>query len=268
MLDFLLLNQHDVMFIALMASIILLLILESVIPRRKQSFSMLSRWSSNLGLALLNFFLLSFVAVYISSSGWVSSIQISTPLLQYLDFNLFSQFIVVIVVFEFIDYCLHRLMHVVPGLWRIHAVHHCDTSVDVTTANRHHFLEPLFTLVFTIPLIVLLGPSVYALVLFNLLFIIAAAVTHANILLPEKFDRWLRYFVVTPDFHRLHHSSKRQFTDSNYSTIFPWFDYIFATATKVPFDKQNTMELGLSYFRKDEDSRMDRLLLLPFFWKK
>jgi sterol desaturase/sphingolipid hydroxylase (fatty acid hydroxylase superfamily) len=87
---------------------------------------------------------------------------------------------------------------------------------------------------------------------------------HSNIYIPEVINRWLQYFIVTPDFHRLHHCSDRAFTDSNYGTISPWLDYLFGTASSRPFGEQETMELGLEYAREPRDSRIDQLLLMPF----
>jgi sterol desaturase/sphingolipid hydroxylase (fatty acid hydroxylase superfamily) len=86
--------------------------------------------------------------------------------------------------------------------------------------------------------------------------------------LPERLDSVLRKFILTPDFHRLHHSSEARFTDSNYGSMVPWFDYLFGTASNRPYDEQTDMELGLEYLRQPRDSRLDRLVLIPFVWRR
>lgn len=88
--------------------------------------------------------------------------------------------------------------------------------------------------------------------------------SHANLFLPDTVDRTLRKVIITPDFHRNHHCSDWRFTDSNYGVSVPWFDYLFSTATDRPFAEQQSMQLGLEYFREKSDSRLDRLLLMPF----
>jgi sterol desaturase/sphingolipid hydroxylase (fatty acid hydroxylase superfamily) len=268
MLDFLTTNNHNVMFAISFGSIALLLIIESIKPRRKDTGQQLSRWSTNIGISLLNFFLIGYFAVFISSSSWLNSIQQFTPLLHFFEFNQFSQIIIIFVVFEFTTYWLHRLMHVVPVLWRIHAVHHCDTDMDVTTTHRHHFFEPLLSLTISLAIVIVLGPSIAVVIVANIFRTIMTSISHSNIVIPENIEKYLRYFIVTPDFHRLHHASLQKHTDSNYGAIFPWFDYLFGSATQIAFNKQETIELGLSYLRKTSDSRIDRLLLLPFVWKK
>jgi sterol desaturase/sphingolipid hydroxylase (fatty acid hydroxylase superfamily) len=91
--------------------------------------------------------------------------------------------------------------------------------------------------------------------------------SHSNIQLPEAVDRLLRRVVLTPDFHRLHHCSEQRFTDSNYGSVVPWFDYLFGTASARPFEEQATMELGLEYLREPGDSRLDKILTTPFRWE-
>jgi sterol desaturase/sphingolipid hydroxylase (fatty acid hydroxylase superfamily) len=169
-----------------------------------------------------------------------------------------------ILVFEFMGYMFHRAMHAFPWLWRIHLVHHNDTELDFSTTYRSHPLDLVILAPLTVPVVLYLGFPAAALVVYQLLRTTITVFAHSNIYIPEPVDRVLRYIIVTPDFHRLHHSSDRRFTDSNYSAAFPIYDYLFGTATDKPFAEHETMEIGLEYFRDPADSRIDRLLLMPF----
>ena len=103
---------------------------------------------------------------------------------------------------------------------------------------------------------------------FKLCEITMTLFSHSNVHLPQGLDRVLRKVILTPDFHRMHHSSEPRFTDSNYGSMVPWFDYLFGTATNRPFEEQADMELGLEYLRQPRDSRLDRMVLLPFTWRR
>ena len=117
-------------------------------------------------------------------------------------------------------------------------------------------------------LILLLGVPPAAAVSVQLFQLGMTVFTHSNVYLPQWLDRALRPFIVTPDFHRLHHCSEIRHTDSNYGQALPWFDYLFGTASKRPFGEQVDMEIGLEYLREPADSRFDRLLTLPFAWRR
>jgi sterol desaturase/sphingolipid hydroxylase (fatty acid hydroxylase superfamily) len=143
-------------------------------------------------------------------------------------------------------------------------MHHSDVEVDFTTTYRHHPFENLFMATLGVPVVVLLGAPVAAMVAYQALRTTVNILSHSNIRIPERFERWLRYLIVTPDFHHLHHCSDRRFTDSNYSAAVPWFDYLFRTATRKPYADYATMELGLERFRDPIDSRIDQILLMPF----
>ena len=118
------------------------------------------------------------------------------------------------------------------------------------------------------PVVFSLGAPAITIAIYNLVNAIFALVTHGNIKLPKKLDNVLRKFVVTPDFHRLHHSSDKYFTDSNYSGVVPWFDYLFKTSTRKPYAEIPTMELGLDVLRGNKENRLDAMLLTPFIYSQ
>jgi sterol desaturase/sphingolipid hydroxylase (fatty acid hydroxylase superfamily) len=169
-----------------------------------------------------------------------------------------------VVVMELESYSIHRLSHRVPCLWRLHAVHHSDTDFDLTTAYRSHPLEGVFLFIVRGTVIVLLGAPVYAIVIYEAARVAQDLFGHSNVRIPSRVESWLRYVIVTPDFHRLHHSSNSFFTDSNYSATFPWFDYLFGSVSNKPYAEHVDLEIGLEYFRSSRDTRIDQLLLMPF----
>lgn len=260
---FLELHTYEIQFILLFGGILLLLLIEGFIPRRKINKDQTSRWLSNLSITIFNHFFILFYSILIVSFT-NKIIQQNVTLFHAFHVSDLSKFIIVLLIMEFITYWIHRFFHKYPLLWRIHAVHHTDTDVDVTTSHRHHPFEPMINALIVIPVVFALGASSSIIIIYNITYLFFSLVTHSNIFLPEKLDKILRLFVITPDFHRMHHSSNKKYTDSNYGAILPWFDYLFKTATKVSFNENAKMELGLETMRKPEDNRLDKMLLTPF----
>ncbi len=242
---------------------------EMVFPRRTPQASQNYRWINNIALTILNHLVLRWVTIGLTLivSWWSFSQEVG--LLAHLDAGFAASVVIVFLVFELAGYALHRLFHQVPWLWRVHAVHHNDTEVDFSTSYRHHPIEVLLATVVMVSVAALLGAPIEAVAVREIARAMLHGLSHGNVYIPAGIDRALRHIVVTPDFHRLHHASDQRFTDSNYSTVLTIYDHLFKTATSKPFDEQTTMELGLEYFRDPKDSRLDRLLLLPFLqrWK-
>jgi sterol desaturase/sphingolipid hydroxylase (fatty acid hydroxylase superfamily) len=138
------------------------------------------------------------------------------------------QFVLALALLDGWMYVWHRANHVIPVLWRFHRMHHSDRQMDVTTATRFHLGEHVGAAVLRIGLIPLLGFEVWNLVVYDTLVIGITQFHHANISL-GRWDRWLRLFIVTPDMHKVHHSDCQPETDSNYSTVFSWWDRLVVT---------------------------------------
>jgi len=263
--SFLVANMNEIQFAAIFGGMVLMFLIEGFIPRRESSNSQTSRWLSNIALSLFNHFLIIFYSILVY--GLISKFQPDSPLLQHFKVSDVPAFLIILLVMEFVIYWIHRTYHRVPFLWRIHAVHHTDTEIDVTTSHRHHPFEPMINALILSPIIFALGAPVIVIAIYNLLHTALSLFSHSNIVLPEKLDKVLRLFIITPDFHRMHHSSDKQYTNSNYSAIVPWFDYLFKTATRKPFEELPRMELGLETLRKPEDNRLDKIFLTPFIYK-
>ena len=143
-------------------------------------------------------------------------------------------------------------------------MHHADLDFDVTTGIRFHPLEILLSMLIKVAVVISLGLSPLAVLVFEILLNSTALFNHGNLRLPKRLDRYLRWFVVTPDMHRVHHSWYREETDSNFGFNLPWWDRLFGTYRTQPRDGHVGMVIGLPQFRESRDLHLDQLLLQPF----
>jgi len=267
-LDFIHKHFTQIQFAATFGGILVLMLVESFSTRvggQKQPFS---RWLNNLGLAWLNFFIFLYFAYFLHVVGLVAWLTPVEPLYIRFGMPLWILALLTLVFLELLSYWFHRAMHRVAFLWRIHVVHHNDTRLDVTTSHRHHPFEGMLYMLISLPLLLCLGLPATIAYLYFALRLTVVLISHADIRLPVQLDQKLRLFIVTPDFHYLHHLSEQRYTDSNYGTVVPWFDYLFGTASYLPQAELNKQQVGLNYLRSSTDGRIDRLLALPFIFRK
>jgi len=158
-------------------------------------------------------------------------------------------------------YWVHSIEHRIKFLWKFHMVHHADTYVDVTTANRHHPGESLLRAGFTILATLLVGAPVWLVLLYQSMSVVATQFNHANIQLPQWLDRILGWVLVTPNMHRVHHHAFRPHTDSNYGNIFSFWDRLFGTYQHMPVEN---IEYGLDVLDKTKHNDFSYQLGLPF----
>jgi sterol desaturase/sphingolipid hydroxylase (fatty acid hydroxylase superfamily) len=262
-------NRVLLTFLAVIVSLILFPLLEGFIPTRSLPRQVLRRrWPTNLGLLVINQFNVSLIAATatVFVAWWTAERELG--LLTHLELGFWTATLITLLAFEFISYTYHRLLHSVPVLWRMHAVHHCDTDIDFTTTFRNHPLELLTIVPFSVPFVILLGPPAASVVLYQIIRSLVLVFAHSNLRIPVSVDRCLRWFITTPDYHRLHHSNDRQYTDSNFCPTFPIYDYLFGTAKHVPQAQLPEMDLGLDYLSTPRQTRLLNLLLLPFVWNR
>ena len=238
---------------------------EVVAPRRVLTVSKLLRWANNLGLVALNSLLLRLifpaaavgVAAFAAEHGW--------GLLNHFQVPLALAVILATVAMDFVIYLQHVLVHAVPALWRLHRVHHADPDYDVTTGARFHPIEILLSLLIKFATIVVLGPPVVAVVIFEVLLNATAMFNHGNVRLPRPVDRVLRWIVVTPDMHRVHHSVEDDEANSNFGFNLPWWDRLFGTYRDQPRAGHEGMTIGIHRFRDSKQIVwLHGLLTLPF----
>ena len=174
------------------------------------------------------------------------------------------EFIVALFTLDLAIYFQHRIFHHVPVLWRLHRMHHADVDVDVTTGARFHPIEILLSLGIKFVVVIAIGPPAAAVLIFEVALNATSMFNHSNVRMPPWLDRIVRWLVVTPDMHRVHHSIKRYETDSNFGFNFPWWDRLFATYRPQPEAGHDQMTLGIEQFRDPKELRLDRMLVQPF----
>ena len=167
------------------------------------------------------------------------------------------------VLFDLAIYLQHVMVHAVPALWRLHRMHHSDLDFDVTTGARFHPVEILLSMAIKLALVAALGPPAIAVLIFEVALNGSSMFNHANLRLPGALDRCLRWIVVTPDMHRVHHSIVPFETNSNFGFCLPWWDRLFGTYRDQPGAGHVGMTIGIEEFRDPREQRLDRMLTQP-----
>jgi sterol desaturase/sphingolipid hydroxylase (fatty acid hydroxylase superfamily) len=237
---------------------------EVVAPRRALTASKAMRWTSNLGIVVLNTLLLRLafplaaagMAAFAAANGW--------GLLNYFQVPVWLAVPIAVIAMDSVIWLQHVMVHAVPALWRLHRVHHADLDYDVTTGSRFHPIEIGLSMLIKFATIAVLGPPVLAVVVFEVLLNATAMFNHGNIRLPRSLDRVLRWFVVTPDMHRVHHSIEDDESNSNFGFNLPWWDRLFGTYRDQPRAGHDAMTIGIRDHRDPKEvARLDGMLLLP-----
>lgn len=237
-------------------------------PRRTLTISKAIRWANNLGLVFFNSFILRLifpaaavgVAAFAADNGW--------GLLNHFEVSFLPAVMLSVVAMDFVVYLQHVLVHAVPTLWRLHRVHHADLDYDVTTGARFHPIEIIISMLIKFATIVVLGPPLVAVVIFEVVLNAMAMFNHANVRLPLPLDRVLRLIVVTPDMHRVHHSVEDNEANSNFGFNLSIWDRIFGTYIDQPRDGHEGMTIGIHQYREPKQvSWLPGMLALPFMGK-
>ncbi len=237
---------------------------EFIAPRRVLNESKTSRWSTNLSLVLVNTLFVRFtlpilpvgLALILQERDW--------GILNIITMPYWIKIALSVLILDFVIYLQHVLFHFLPTLWKLHRMHHADLDIDVTTGNRFHPLEILISIGIKLATVSLIGPPVIAVVVFEIVLNAAAQFNHGNIMIPGAIDRWLRFYLVTPDMHRVHHSVIPRETNSNFGFNVPWWDRLFGTYRAQPEQGHLGMNIGLKEYRDPSKLTLGRLLLQPF----
>ena len=233
-------------------------------PCRALSVSKAIRWGNNLGLVVLNTALLRWlfpsaavgIAALADEQGW--------GLLNYQPLPFWVGVVISVVALDFVVYLQHVMVHAIPILWRLHRVHHADPDFDVTTGARFHPIEIILSMLIKFAAIMVIGPPVVAVIIFEILLNGTAMFNHSNISLPARLDKPLRWLLVTPDMHRVHHSVHDDETNSNFGFNLPWWDRLFGTYRDQPRDGHQGMTIGIHKFNAAKDvSWLPGMLSLP-----
>ena len=262
--EFILAHEPWIRLTAFAAIFAVMALWEGIAPRRSQAIGRTRRWPSNLGVVILDtavvriLFPTSAVALALAAEamGW--------GLLNVWPVPGWLAILIGVVVLDFVIYLQHVLFHAVPALWRLHRMHHADLEFDVTTGARFHPVEILLSMVIKLTVVAALGAPAVAVLIFEVLLNATAMFNHSNVRLPERIDRVLRWIVVTPDMHRVHHSIVVRETNSNFGFNLPWWDRLFGTYRDQPAAGHEKMTIGVEQFRDPAEQRLDRMLTQPF----
>ena len=200
------------------------------------------------------------MAIFAKEQGW--------GCFNYFDVPLYISVISSVIIMDAVIYLQHVMVHAVPVLWRLHRVHHADPDFDVTTGSRFHPLEIILSMLIKFAVIVVLGPPLLAVIVFEILLNATAMFNHSNVRLNLTVDKYLRLVMVTPDMHRVHHSVEADETNSNFGFNLPWWDRLFGTYRAQPRAGHEKMIIGIHQFnRPNQVAWLHKMLLLPFIGK-
>ena len=236
---------------------------EFALPRRRLTQPRWLRWYANLGVVALNTALVWLLvplapvalAAIAGSRGW--------GLLNLVELPFWLEIVLAVVVLDLAIYLQHVMFHAVPALWRLHRMHHTDLDFDVTTGTRFHPIEILVSVAIKMAAVALIGPPAVAVVMFEILLNGTSMFNHGNVRLAAWLDRALRWIVVTPDMHRVHHSDTPVETNSNFGFNLPWWDRLFGTYRAQPKLGHERMTIGIDAFRERRELHLHRMLTQP-----
>jgi sterol desaturase/sphingolipid hydroxylase (fatty acid hydroxylase superfamily) len=238
---------------------------EVLAPRRALTVSKAVRWANNLGLVAFNTVLLRLLfpaaavgmAAFATDQGW--------GLFNYFQVSAWLAIPAAVIAMDFVIWLQHVVVHAVPALWRLHRVHHADLDYDLTTGARFHPIEIILSMLIKFATIMVLGPPVVAVILFEVILNGMAMFNHGNVRLPPALDRRLRWLVVTPDMHRVHHSVEDDEANSNFGFNLSWWDRLLGTYRDQPRNGHDGMTIGIRGYREPREvSWLPGLLALPF----
>ncbi|HJS36724.1 MAG TPA: sterol desaturase family protein [Burkholderiales bacterium] len=262
---FVLAHEPTVRLTAFAVVLALMAIWEVLAPRRSRPLARRRRWPANLGLVVLNSILVRLlfpaaavgVALTAETQGW--------GLLHRYDVPAWIALVAGVVALDLAIYLQHVMFHAVPALWRLHRMHHADLDIDVTTGARFHPVEIVLSMLIKFAVIAALGVPPVAVLLFEVLLNATSMFNHANVRIPRALEPALRWLVVTPDMHCVHHSIERDETNSNFGFNLPIWDRLFGTYRAQPRAGHAAMTIGIPEFRDvAECSTLVGMLAIPF----
>jgi sterol desaturase/sphingolipid hydroxylase (fatty acid hydroxylase superfamily) len=257
-------NEQVIRVSIFLSVFILFAVLETVFPKKDRTQPRMDRWLSNIGIIIID----SIVVRLIHQVAVVSAALIAAKngwgLLNWFTLPLLLEVIVAMVLLDLATYIQHIVTHKIPLLWRMHRVHHADRDIDVTTGSRFHPLEIFLSMLYKGLVIFIVGPSILAVFLFEVMLNASSIFNHANLKLTAGLDKKLRFIIVTPDMHRVHHSINSQETNSNFGFSLSIWDKLFKTYKGQPSAGHQEMIVGIKEYQNTNPSSILWCLKLPF----
>lgn len=245
-----------------------LAIAEVAAPRRRLAIARRRRWPGNIGIVAIDTLLVRILFPTAAVGVALLAEARGVGLLNIVALPGWLSFLTSFVLLDLIIYAQHRLFHAAPWLWRLHRMHHSDPDLDVTSGVRFHPLEILLSMGIKLGAVVLLGAPAVAVMLFEVVLNATAMFSHSNIRFPRALDRLLRLVIVTPDMHRVHHSTEWRELQSNFGFNLPWWDRLFGTYCAQPAAGHEAMTIGVAGTEECDALRLDRMLLEPLRRKR
>ena len=242
----------------------LMAIWEILAARRELTTGKGRRWLGNLSLVLVDTLIVRLLfptaavgtALIVADLGWGVLNVVSVPY--------WAALLISVAALDLAIYLQHVMFHALPALWRLHMVHHADLDLDVTSGSRFHPIEILISMLYKLAVISVLGPPLLAVLIFEVVLNALAMFNHANVRMPLVLDRVLRWIIVTPDMHRVHHSVDSREHNRNFGFNLSWWDRVLGTYRDQPAKGHQGMIIGLNKFREITWQTIPRLLVMPF----
>lgn len=264
MTDYILTHEASLRFAVFISILLLMMSAETLFPRKQRVLSRAHRWSSNLLIIIIDGLFVRLLFPIVAVGVAVISAERDWGLFNIVDLPVWLEITLTILILDMLIYWQHVASHHIPLLWAFHKVHHADRDIDVTTGSRFHPLEISMSMAYKMLLVLLLGAPVLAVIIFEIILNGCAMFNHSNVKLPLSVDRVLRKFIVTPDMHRVHHSSIVSETNSNYGFSLSLWDMLFRSYTAQPSKGHDGMVIGLDEYQDKGPESLTWSLLLPF----
>ena len=257
-------NEPAIRLGAFLGIFALVALWELAAPRRALARPRWLRWYGNIGIALLNTLAVRLLVPLLPVALAALAADRGWGILNLVALPFWLEIAVAVVVLDLIIYLQHVMFHAVPALWRLHRMHHADLDFDLTTGSRFHTIEIVLSVLLKLAAVIVIGPPAVAVVIFEVVLNGTSMFNHGNLRLPPGLDRVLRWVLVTPDMHRVHHSDIPAETNSNFGFNLPWWDRLFGTYRAQPSLGHEGMTIGLDTFREEADLHLHKMLVQPF----
>jgi sterol desaturase/sphingolipid hydroxylase (fatty acid hydroxylase superfamily) len=260
-MDWLLTHQDTIRLLAFLGLLAGMMVWELAAPDRRSDIPRLIRWGNNIALVVVDALVLRIALPVLAVGAAVWAQGAGVGLLNMVALPGWLAIVLALVILDLVIWAQHVAFHKLPVLWRLHRMHHADPHLDATSGLRFHPVEVLLSMVLKIGVVIAIGAPPVAVLLFEVILNGASIFNHANIRLPRGVERPLRWLLVTPEMHRIHHSDKRVEADSNYGFSVPWWDRLFGTYRAEPGPGHR---FGIGAHGSTRDQWLDRLLVQPF----
>lgn len=262
-MDLLLAHEPTIRLVAFFGMLVAMMLWELAAPRKRLEVPRVIRWSNNLALVVIDTAILRLafpvlamgLAGLAQDKGWGLFNVVTLPI--------WAEVVAAVLILDLAIYLQHVVFHAVPGLWRLHRMHHADLDFDTTTGLRFHPAEIVLSMAIKLAVVGAIGAPPVAVLAFEVILNATSLFNHGNVRLPPSLDRVLRLVLVTPDMHRVHHSSDPRETNSNFGFSVPWWDRLLGTYLAQPAKGHERMEVGIEQFRTERDLWLDRMLIQP-----